>query len=194
VHICADIIVDRPIRDVFACAADPECWPDWLSGLGRTMRGYERPLDVGTVFVLKGDGPEYGRDALWEVIEYGPPRALGCRRVSEGAPATVRQVFESVNGSTRVTLVCDAEDGAPFTLGPEVEQAMVKVLSQALTRLKHLLEQQERPVEMTGSRQSSGYVARATAGNESHRYDNTSSRSFGSVSEKAWDEREGKAE
>jgi uncharacterized protein YndB with AHSA1/START domain len=140
-HIRADIIVDRPIRDVFACAADPACWPDWLSGPGRTVRGYERPLEVGTVFVLEEDAPEYGRESLWEVIEYAPPRALGCRRVSEGAPATMRQIFESVTGSTRITLVCDVEDGAPFTLGPEVEHAMVTRLSQALTRLKQRLEE-----------------------------------------------------
>ena len=144
-HIHADIIIDRPIRDVFACAADPECWPDWLSGLGRTVRGYERPLDVGTVFALQSDATDCGQESLWEVIEYGPPRALGCRRVSEGPPASVRHIFESVTGSTRVTVICDAEDGAPFTPGPDVKQVMVQGLSGALTRLKQRLEDHPAP-------------------------------------------------
>ncbi len=89
-----------------------------------------------------------------DVGETGWSRALvhlGCyrARVPEAAglpedrgrpPVVIRQVLESIDGSTRLTVCSEGEVSGPLAGGPEVKQAIARQLEHDLGGLKELLE------------------------------------------------------
>ena len=49
-RVSATIVIDRPIGVVFACIADPGCWPEWMTGVWAVERRSAYSLDVGESF------------------------------------------------------------------------------------------------------------------------------------------------
>jgi uncharacterized protein YndB with AHSA1/START domain len=66
-RVSASVVVDRPIKEVFAYATNPDCWPEWISGLSNAAPRSAQPLYVGTTFDQVERGGAYGRASSWEV-------------------------------------------------------------------------------------------------------------------------------
>ena len=149
-RVSASVVVDRPITDVFAYATNPECWPEWLSGLSHAVTRCAQPLYVGATFDHIARGGGYGRESSWEVTEHEPPRVLGCRRIAGAGPAAIRQVFEAMGNSTRLTISSDGDGTGPFAEGPDLERAIMGQLERDLGRLKQALERRGTTVGQRG--------------------------------------------
>jgi uncharacterized protein YndB with AHSA1/START domain len=142
----ASIIIDRPIGEVFTYATNPNCWPEWVSGVETVVRDSGAQLDVGATFGQVDMFPGHSRTEAWECIEYEPPRVLTCRRITGSRPCTVRLVCVAVDGQTKLAMCSDAGLEDQLGGGPEIERAMAGRLEQDLVRLKRILERRNEAV------------------------------------------------
>ena len=138
VQITTHIVVERPIREVFAFASDPCCWPEWIAGAAPVQPTWSGQLDVGTTFRQGAPLASFWDDTSWEVTEYQPPRVFACRWLGASCGA-VRLLCEALGGRTRVTVCCEAAGGL-FVNGLEVEQAIRAEMQRDLAALKHRIE------------------------------------------------------
>ncbi len=146
-RVDASVVIKAPIRVVFAFAANPCCWTEWMTGVSAIRMMPARTPDVGDTFDQEDHSAGNSRWVRWEVIEYEPPRALCCRRITGADPALLHQVFESIDGATRLTMSLEGEEPGLFTTGPEIERAMTVHVVADLHRLKELLEDRTAEVD-----------------------------------------------
>jgi len=137
-RVSASVIIDQPIREVWAFATDPCCWTEWITGTATIRKTWSGSLDVGATFRQEETFASYRHDSTWEMTEYEPPRVFACRRISESNGA-LRLLFEALAGSTQFTLTSEEADGL-FVRGPEVERAALDRMELDLARLKQHLE------------------------------------------------------
>ncbi|HSH81799.1 MAG TPA: SRPBCC family protein [Herpetosiphonaceae bacterium] len=137
-RVSASVLIDQPIREVWAFATDPCCWTEWITGTSTIRKTWSGNLDVGATFRQEETSASHWHDSAWEVTEYEPPRVFACRRVSEPGGA-LRLLFEALSASTQVTLVSEEAAGM-FVRGPEVERAALDRMERDLARLKQRLE------------------------------------------------------
>jgi hypothetical protein len=142
VQITTHIVVERPIREVFAFASDPCCWTEWIAGAAPVQPTWSGQLDVGTTF-RQGALASFWDDTPWEVTAYQPPRVFACRWLGASC-GTVRLLCEALGGTTRVS-VCSEAAGGLFVNGPDVEQAIRAEMERDLAALKHRLEAADAP-------------------------------------------------
>lgn len=147
-RVSASITIDLPIREVFAFAGNPSCWPEWITGVSAVEMSSSRCPEAGLTFEQTENTASHYRRSSWQVVEYEPPHVSTSRRITEPS-GLVRQVLESVEGSTRCTVSTEGDTTGPFTSGPEVERAIRARLEQDLARLKALLEEQASGEEQT---------------------------------------------
>ena len=102
-QIRTHIVVERPIRDVFAFASDPCCWTEWIAGITPVQHTWSGPLDVSTTFRQVAPLASFWDDTTWEVTEYQPPRVFACRWLGASCGA-MRLLCEALGGTTQVTL------------------------------------------------------------------------------------------
>jgi hypothetical protein len=76
---------------------------------------------------------------------------LGCRRITGAGSAAIRQVFEAIGGSTRLTISSDGDGAGPFAEGSALEQAIMGQLERDLGKLKQVLERRGAVVGLAGS-------------------------------------------
>ena len=137
------VVIERPIEEVFAFAADPNNNPLWQSITLETQTVSGVEVDVGTTFnnVIKFLGRRI--ETTLEVVESEPPRRQ-CVRVTSGPiPASGCYVFEPAagSGSTRFTQTLEAEVGGFFRLAePLVGRAIRRQTETDMATLKDLLE------------------------------------------------------
>ena len=138
VQISTRIVITRPIHEVFAFASNPCCWTEWIAGAAPVQQTWSGQLDVGTTFRQAAPLASFWDDTSWEVTEYQPPRVFACRWVGASCGA-VRLLCEALDGTTCVTVSCEAADGL-FVNGAEVERAIQAQMQRDVTRLKHRIE------------------------------------------------------
>ena len=66
------IVIERPIREVFAFASNPCCWTEWITGAAPVQHTWSGQLDVGTTFRQAAPLASFWDDTSWEVTEYQP--------------------------------------------------------------------------------------------------------------------------
>ena len=138
VQITTRIVIERPIREVFAFASNPCCWTKWMTGAAPVQQTWCGQLDIGTTFRQMAPLASFWDDTAWEVTEYQPPRVFACRWLGASCGA-VRLCCELLGGRTQVTVSTEAAAGL-FINGPDVERAIQGQMQRDLTTLKHLLE------------------------------------------------------
>jgi hypothetical protein len=136
----ASVLIEAPIRAVFAFAANPCCWTEWMSGVSAIRTIYARTPDVGEIFDQENRSTGNCCWVRWEVVEYEPPRALCCRRINAVNPALLHLVLQSIDGATRLTTSIEGEAADLLISGLEAERAMTVQIADDLHRLRELLE------------------------------------------------------
>lgn len=164
-------MVHRPIRDVFEYATDLERWPEWMGSLRRLERCSEGLLDLYATFEWVGSilGSRY--EATWEVTVYEPPHMLACRAITGPFPASIRQVFQSLNGGTKLTMSGEGDCSEIFPDGGQVGKLLTSSgLQRDLDKLKECLESQASSVwpviggQPVGEGSPRGHIANMSAG------------------------------
>jgi len=134
-------VINRPVEDVFAVLSNLENNPKWASGFLEATKTSAGPIGVGTTWhvVQKALGQRLESEVA--VTAYEANRT--CVQKGKGGPIAVeiRQTYEPVAGSTRVSLALEAEPGGFFKLAePLVKNFAKRTLETDLANLKDLME------------------------------------------------------
>jgi uncharacterized protein YndB with AHSA1/START domain len=135
-----EIVIDRPVPEVYAFLADAENDPQWRPGVLELRRASGE--GVGAVYRQVVKGP-MGRsiDADIETTELVPDELIAFRTRTGPVRPTGRYELSSADGGTRVRFRLDAElSGAKkLLMGRMVEKTMRSEVG-ALDNLKRVIE------------------------------------------------------
>jgi uncharacterized membrane protein len=138
-----DIVIDRPVEDVFAYVTDVRNLPEWqesaieadwveAAGPGKGARLHERRELLGRTI-----------ESELEVTAYEPNRRFDLKALSGPVRFEVSHRFEAANGGTRVLLATEAEVGGMLRFaGPMVARQAERQMRADLERLQQVLESQ----------------------------------------------------
>ena len=138
-----NLVINRPIEEVFAFISNPENQPRWRAGTLEVARNSSEPLGVGSVF--KGRFTFLGRpfDGNLEIIAHEPHRRYESRMVEGPFPLEARYSLAPAENGTRLSLVVEGEPGGFFKLAEPLVASLAKRSYEAdLNNLKEMLEAQ----------------------------------------------------
>ena len=138
-----NLVINRPIEEVFAFISNPENLSRWRAGTLELARTSSEPLSVGSIF--KGRFTFLGRpfDGNLEIILHEPHRRYGTRLVEGPFPLEARYTLEPAGNGTDLTLVIEGEPGGFFKLAEPLLVSLAKRSYEAdLNNLKEMLEAQ----------------------------------------------------
>ena len=135
------ILINRPVEEVFAFAADTEKIALWAGAVTEAKQTSEGPVGVGTtsnrVTQLLGRRLESSN----VVTEYQPNSRYSAKVTSGPVPLEEHLSFEAVQGGTRVTLAVDTEAAGFFKLAaPILTRIISRQVENDVETLKDLLE------------------------------------------------------
>jgi uncharacterized membrane protein len=137
----ASVVINRPIEEVFAFAADPCNDATWGSGVVEVEMTSPGPLARGSTHRYVAQ--TFGRrtENAGEITVYDPPSRSAWKSTSGPFPVSGGLSFEAVNGGTRVTSNMEAEPGGFFALAaPLLARMFQRQMETDLKNLKDLLE------------------------------------------------------
>ena len=142
IKIEQSVVINRPVEEVFAFVTDYETHLQWQSGILEAKITSEGPLGVGSQYTYMMQLLGRRLETAGEITEHEPPSKHGWKATS--GPFPVFQgafLFEAVDGSTKVTMVAEAEPGGFFKLAEPLALRMTqRQLETSLNNLKDLLE------------------------------------------------------
>jgi len=141
VRLERDIVIGRPVAEVFAYVSEPANLPSWQPAVAEVRRP-EGELAAGSSFGETRTFVGKRFETTVEVVELEPDRSFAIRVVGGPVPISVRHSFEPADGGTRVTISGEVElRGALRVAGALMAKAAAHDAGASLARLKALLEQ-----------------------------------------------------
>lgn len=141
IKVETNVVINRPIGEVFAFVTNPANGSRYQSGVQESKQTSEGPIGVGTTYheVRQFLGRRIVSDN--EVTEYEPNRQWSFKSTSGPLPVEGSYTFESTEGGTSVTMSGQAEAGSFFKLADPIVNRMVRRQLEAdSANLKDLLE------------------------------------------------------
>jgi uncharacterized protein YndB with AHSA1/START domain len=143
-----DIVLDKPIAEVFAFVTDIKNMERWVSGVTEPRHTSETAFGTGSTFTSKYAYGGKTYDITYVVTQYEPPVRYGTESTSEPFPFQSLIELESTGDSTKLTntisavLDSKAKTVVYTLLGPLMRGMMKKQLRAELVTLKTALEAQ----------------------------------------------------
>jgi len=137
----ANIIIDRPVGQVFTALVDSKNQPKWDAGLLEASLVPDGPVSVGTRITEARKFMGRTSQNTGEVIEFEPNVRI--TRKSVDTPMTVlgTVTFSATPGGTKVNWRWDLQSKGFYALvGPMIATAMKKGSEKSLHGLKDMLE------------------------------------------------------
>jgi uncharacterized membrane protein len=139
----ASVVINRPIEEVFAFAANIENNAQWQSGVLEAQVTSEGPIGVGTTYRYVTQLLGRRIEADGEVTEYEPNRTYSFESTSGPFPIEGGLTCEAAEDGTKVTLAVEADIGGFFKMAePLVARTIKKQFEADVGKLKDLLEAQ----------------------------------------------------
>ncbi|SRR6266496_4781050 len=140
-HAESDVLINKPVAEVFAFIADGLNNPKWRPGVVSIELKAGQAGQIGAEYkqVLKGPA---GRniDGDYKMIELTPNKTLSFAVVAGPARPTGSYHFESTSNTTKVRFVLDFQPkGLARLMGPMIQKTMDGEVAH-LANLKRLLE------------------------------------------------------
>ena len=138
-----NLVINRPVEEVFAFISNPENLPRWRAGTLDIKRNSSEPFGMGSV--VGGRFTFLGRpfDGNLEIIAHEPHRRYGTRLTEGPFPLEARYTLEPAGNGTDLTLVIEGEPGGFFKLAEPLVVSLAKRSYEAdLNNLKEMLEAQ----------------------------------------------------
>ncbi len=141
IHIKGDIVIDRPVEDVFDYVADERNEPKYNAQMRLAEKISDGPIGVGTRYraeVVSGGRPV---SMLIEVTEYERPRRLASKTTISAMDIAYTLTFEPVPEGTRMRWSGEIEPhGMLKLMGPLVARMGRRQELRIWTSLRGLLE------------------------------------------------------
>jgi Polyketide cyclase / dehydrase and lipid transport len=141
IRIEQSVVIDRPLAEVFAFAADPANDPAWNEPIVATRLLTAGPVGVGTIFQHSAQFLGQRFETTVELTEYELGMKACVKTVGGPLQSTGCRVFAAVGEATRLTVSLVGEASGLFRLGEGIAaRAARRQLDGDLARLKALLE------------------------------------------------------
>ncbi|MEE9163867.1 MAG: SRPBCC family protein [Thermoplasmata archaeon] len=142
VRIEKDVVINRPVEEVFAYSSNPENYVKWEVHCRGSEITSEGPLGVGTTFTDEVQFLGRRIKQIFEITEYEPNRKVSFKSISGPMGATGSFTYESVEGGTKVTVVGESDPRGLWRLiKPIMAREGKKEWESSLATLKDLLEE-----------------------------------------------------
>ena len=139
-----EILINRPVEQVFTFVADLENTPKWQTGVVNSKKVSEGPIQTGTKFkeVVRVLGRPL--DTICEITEYQLNRKMAFKSTtSEAIEYEGQFTFESRDGGTRVDIAGTGElKGLWRLVEPLFAGDIKKTVGDELKQIKRFLETQ----------------------------------------------------
>jgi carbon monoxide dehydrogenase subunit G len=141
INLDLGVLIDRPMKDVFAFVADPNNMSKWNSAVVSLQQATPGAVGVGTKF--KSIGEALGRriEGELQITAYEPDTKCGFQLNAGPMQLKLTITFKPVGTGTKVSLNGEGNPGGIFKLAEGVMAGQMKALMEAnLARLKSVLE------------------------------------------------------
>ena len=120
-RITGEIVIDRPVGEVFDFVADERNEPRYNPGLLRSDKVTDGPVGVGTRFTAAHAPARHPVDMIVEVTEYDRPRRFASHTTMSWAEVRGALTFDAAGAGTRMRWAWDVQPtGFAKVLAPVV--------------------------------------------------------------------------
>ena len=138
-----NLVINRPIEEVFAFISNPENLPLWRTSALQVTKISPEPLGVGSVFRSRYSFLGRSFEATFEITALEPHARYAGRIVEGPFPLETRYTLEPFGSDTRVTLTAEGAPGGFFKLAEPLVVSMAKRSFESdMHNLKEMLEAQ----------------------------------------------------
>jgi uncharacterized membrane protein len=137
------IIINRPVKEVFAYVCELQNGPKWQPALVEARRITKGSLGIGTQYtgVRKFMGVRV--ESVIEYTTYEQDEKISMKSISGNSPFEQSFVFESTDGGTQLTTRLDLQTSGLMGLAkPMIASGLRKEMDANFSNLKNILESQ----------------------------------------------------
>jgi uncharacterized protein YndB with AHSA1/START domain len=146
-HIEREIVINRPIEEVFDFLADGRNEPHYNPHMLRAEQVPDGPIGRGMQFQTEVTTRGRSMEMAYEITAYERPQRLAARTIKAAIDVQSTETFDPVPGGTRMLWVWEVEPRGVFKLmAPLFGPMMGKRLDTVLANIKRLLEAQQTPL------------------------------------------------
>ncbi len=136
-----EVLIGRPVEDVFAFMSDHENLPRWTVGVVRSKRTSDGGAALGATYALRGKAPGGEVDASYRVTSWDPPRRFEGHCESKVFEFDETYTFEPKGDATCVRLHVVMQPRGMFrVLGFVLRFAFARQIRQDHAKVKALIE------------------------------------------------------
>jgi uncharacterized protein YndB with AHSA1/START domain len=151
-HIEREIVINRPVEEVFDFLADGRNEPHYNPHMLRAEQTSAGPVGPGTQFRTEVTNNGRSMEMVYEITAYERPQRLAGRTIKGPIDVQSTETFDSVPGGTHFRWVMELESRGLFKLiSPLVARMMGRNLDTLLANIKRLLEAEPPPLVATAS-------------------------------------------
>ena len=142
INLDLGVLIDRPVKDVFAFVANPNNMSKWNSAVVSLEQVTPGTVGVGTKFKTVGEMMGRRIEGEMQVTAYEPDAKCGFQVQAGPMQVNLTMTFKTVGTGTKVSLNAQGNPGGLFKLAEGVMAGQVKSMMESnLARLKVALEQ-----------------------------------------------------
>ena len=141
VRLNVDILIHRPIQDVFSFLVHWENASLWNSAVRKVTKTSDGPVGVDTEYWMSRELPQGPVENTFKVVEYEPNRRYSIQTTSGPTPFLYRYEFDQEGSDTRISLSGEGKiGGIADMLSPIASIAVKRGVEANLHTLRDLLE------------------------------------------------------
>ena len=141
INLDLGVLIDRPVKDVFAFVANPNNMSKWNSAVVSLEQVTPGAVGVGTKFKTVGEMMGRRIEGEMQVTAYEPDTQCGFQVQAGPMQVNLTMTFKTVGTGTKVSLNAQGNPGGLFKLAEGVMAGQIKSMMEGnLARLKSALE------------------------------------------------------
>ncbi len=137
------VLVDRPMKDVFAFVSNPNNMSQWNSAVVSLQQATPGAVGIGTKFKTVGEMMGRRIEGEMQVTIYEPDTKCGFQLQAGPMQVNLTLAFKTVGTGTKISLNGQGNPGGIFKLAEGVMTGQIKSMMEGnLARLKTVLEKE----------------------------------------------------